>query len=263
MEESQLKDTGERIIPGDPAFNYSFQHHLVAYEWARGFCSGKSVLDIGCGEGYGCNLLAQNASRVVGLDNSKEAVNHAQNHYRLPNLVFYHGDAYHLPFPDESFEVVLSFQVIEHLKRPERHLEEAVRVLTRGGILLLSTPNKVQFGVDFHLKIPFHYREFIPEEIQSLLKNYFKEVKMYGLWGSERIKVLHDLDGQAILRLVKLDPLGLRRLIPRKVYELVYPFMWKKSRVRSYKQHKDLIDSITTKDFYLKPLSGSPQDLSC
>ncbi len=86
---------------------------------------------------------------------------------------------------------------------------------------------------------------------------------MYGLWGSERIKVLHDLDGQAILKLVKLDPLGLRRLIPRKVYELVYPFMWKKSRDRSYKQHKELIDSITTQDFYLKPLSGGPEDLSC
>jgi len=175
VKKSKLKDTGERIIPGDPAFNYSFQHHLVAYEWALSFCSGRSVLDIGCGEGYGCNLLAQNASRVVGLDSSEEAVNHARNRYQLSNLVFFAGDAYYLPFADDSFDVVLSFQVIEHLKKPGRHLEEAARVLAQGGIFLLSTPNRVQFGGEFHLKIPFHFREFIPEEIQSLFRIFLKK----------------------------------------------------------------------------------------
>ncbi len=77
------------------------------------------------------------------------------------------------------------------------------------------------------------------------------------------MQALHEMDRQSILKLVKLDPLKIRRLIPRKFYELVYPYMWKKSRKKAYERYKDLIDSITTKDFYLKPLTGNSQDLSC
>ncbi len=183
--DKRLKDTGERIIPGDPAFNYSFQHHLFAYEWAVDFCSGKVVLDVGCGEGYGCNLLARQAAKVVGIDNSEAAVAHAQERYKAPNIHFEKADACRLPFEDSSFEAVCSFQVVEHLKHPERHLEEARRVLVDGGLLLLSTPNRIQFGGEFYLKIPFHYREFTPDELGKLLKKHFAQVELYGLWGAE------------------------------------------------------------------------------
>lgn len=180
---SKLKDTGERIIPGDPAFNYSFQHHLIAYEWALGFCDGKNVLDVGSGDGYGCSLLAEKAAKVVGIDSSAEAIQHARERYQAENLFFQKADAYSLPFENLSFDVVCSFQVIEHLKYPEKHLQEIKRVLTEDGVLLLSTPNRVQFGGEFHLKIPFHYREFTPPELETLLKKHFVQVEIFGLWG--------------------------------------------------------------------------------
>lgn len=114
---------------------------------------------------------------------------------------------------------------------------------------MLSTPNRVQFGGEFHLKIPFHYREFILTELEDLLRRRFTQVSLLGLWG-QRIQTLHEVDRQSILKLVRLDLLKIRRFIPPKFYELVYPFMWKKSRKLTYEKYKDLIDSITTKDFF-------------
>ncbi|KKK85699.1 hypothetical protein LCGC14_2770670, partial [marine sediment metagenome] len=68
--QKQLKDTGERIIPGNQAFNYSFQHHLFAYRWALNHCSDKIVLDAGCGEGYGSKIIAEKAAQIIGIDKS-------------------------------------------------------------------------------------------------------------------------------------------------------------------------------------------------
>ncbi len=153
------------------------------------FCEGKEVLDVGCGDGYGSSLLARKAVKVIGIDNCRAAIKHACERYQAPNLFFQSADAYQLPFESHSFDVVCSFQVIEHLKYPEKHLQEIERVLNKGGVLLLSTPNRVQFGGEFHLKIPFHYREFIPTELEDLLKGYFAQVSLLGLWGGKGCKL--------------------------------------------------------------------------
>lgn len=258
-----MKDTGERLIPGDPAFNYSFQHHLVAYEWAKKFCAGKDVLDVGCGQGYGCNILSENATSVVGVDKSAEAISLAKELYKHSDVKFVAASAYELPFAESSFDIVCCFQVIEHLKYPEKLLALIKKLLKPGGILIISTPNKIQFGQDYSLKIPFHYKEFEPNEFRDLIDKYFVKNEIYGLWGDDRISELHNMDKQAVLKLVKMDPLKIRKAIPRKFYELVYPYFWKKSRTAVYKQHKKLIDSINVSDFKLEILNNKPSDKPC
>ncbi|KKK85700.1 hypothetical protein LCGC14_2770680 [marine sediment metagenome] len=127
---------------------------------------------------------------------------------------------------------------------------------------MISTPNRIQFGAEYHLKIPFHHKEFIPEEFKEMLQNHFSRTEIFGLWGNKRISLLHELDKQAILKLVKMDPLKIRNIIPRKFYELVYPYLWKRSRKISYHSYKSLIDSITTDDFHLEALSNNSDDIS-
>jgi ubiquinone/menaquinone biosynthesis C-methylase UbiE len=236
---------------------------LVVYEWAAGFCDGKKVLDAGCGVGYGTGAIARKASQVTGIDRSAEAISFAQTHYEVPNAVFMTADLYELPFEDNSFDLVCSFQVIEHLKYPEKHLREVARILSEGGTHLISTPNRTQFGGEFHLIIPFHYREFTPPELRQMLERYFAEVQLFGLRGNDRIDPLHEMDRQAVLKLVKLDPLKIRRIIPRKIYELAYPFLWKRSRENVYHKYNDLVESVTTADFILEALARDDNGFSC
>src|SRR5262245_2781573 len=107
-----MEFTGERYVPGLdwPAMSYETWH---CYLWAAQFVAGKSVLDIACGEGFGANLLAGSAARVIGVDSSIEAIRHASSAYYRPNLAFYQGAAGAIPLPGTAlFDVVVSFETI-------------------------------------------------------------------------------------------------------------------------------------------------------
>lgn len=171
-----LPFTGERVVPGkvDP---WCYSLHVKAYEYARTFVSANSnVLDAGCGVGYGAQSLARVASRVVGIDVSLEAVDYAASRYSAPNLWFLVADVEHLPFKAEAFDVVCCFEVIEHLGKPEQLLAEAGRVLARGGVCLLTTPQARPRHKP--LWSPFHVHEFSLSEFRELLLSHFAEVQI-------------------------------------------------------------------------------------
>jgi SAM-dependent methyltransferase len=172
--------TGERVIPGQVDVDL-LNEHVARYTFAARLSRGKRVLDAGCGAGYGSAELARAALSVVGLDVSPEAVEFAAGHYRFPNLRFEQASCTALPHPAGCFDLVVAFEVIEHLEQWRELLLEARRVLTPGGQLIVSTPNKLYYtesrgagGAN-----PFHVHEFEFAEFAAELKAVFPHVSMF------------------------------------------------------------------------------------
>ena len=172
--------TGERIIPGKVDVDL-LNEHVARYAFAARLARGKRVLDAGCGAGYGSSELAQAANSVVGVDRAPEAVDFARANYGRPNLRFEQASCEALPHPGGSFDLVVAFEVIEHLENWREFLLEARRVLAPPGQLIVSTPNKLYYtesrgptGAN-----PFHVHEFDFEEFQSELRGVFPHVSLY------------------------------------------------------------------------------------
>ena len=185
MQFDDLTLTGERTLPGIPAENYWFQRHVVAYRYAAGLVAGLEVLDAGCGEGYGADLLAAAAKDVVGVDLDESVVAHADRTYARPR--FQKADLQALPFPDESFDAVVTFQVIEHVPGPRDFIGECARVLRPGGRLILSTPNRLTFSRD-GIKNPFHTYEFAPDELRDLVASTLTIERAAGTFHRARLR---------------------------------------------------------------------------
>ncbi|MBJ8343454.1 bifunctional 2-polyprenyl-6-hydroxyphenol methylase/3-demethylubiquinol 3-O-methyltransferase UbiG [Antrihabitans sp. YC2-6] len=168
--------TGERTVPGIPEENYWFRRHEVVYRDLLARCAGREVLEAGSGEGYGANMIAAVAASVVGVDYDTSAVAHVRARY--PRVRMLQGNLAELPIPDESVDVVVNFQVIEHLWDQPQFIRECVRVLRPGGELLISTPNRITFspGRDTPLN-PFHTRELNATELTELLVDAGFEVE--------------------------------------------------------------------------------------
>jgi SAM-dependent methyltransferase len=137
--------TGERVIPGRVDADL-LNEHLARYAFAARLARGKRVLDAGCGAGYGAAELAESALSVVGADIAAEAVAFARAHYRLPYLEFEQASCTALPHPDAAFDLVVAFEVIEHLPGWRDFLLEARRVLAPTGQFIVSTPNKLYYA---------------------------------------------------------------------------------------------------------------------
>jgi SAM-dependent methyltransferase len=173
MSEAQapLEATGERLIPEAFAGELVHAEHFARYLLATRLARGRRVLDAASGEGYGAAMLAAaGASSVVGVDADPTTVCHARQRYGLDVR---EGDVSQLPFETGQFDLVVSFETIEHVADPERALSEFARVLTEGGLLLVSTPNASEYLEDN----PFHHREFVSEEFLAALAARFAEVR--------------------------------------------------------------------------------------
>lgn len=116
----------------------------MVYERLAPRCVGRTVLEAGCGEGYGADLIAGVAERVIGLDYDDAAVAHVRSRY--PRVESIQGNLAELPLPDASVDVVVNFQVIEHLWDQAQFIGECARVLRPGGVLMISTPNRITFS---------------------------------------------------------------------------------------------------------------------
>ncbi|GAA0600486.1 class I SAM-dependent methyltransferase [Kutzneria viridogrisea] len=162
--------TGERTVPGIEVENYWFRRHEAAYLALAEHCAGAVVLEAGCGEGYGADLLAGVAARVIALDYDELTAAHVGRAY--PRLDVLRGNLACLPLADSSVDVVANLQVIEHLWDQEGFLLECLRVLRPGGRLIVTTPNRITFspGRDTPLN-PFHTRELSGSELDGLLRD--------------------------------------------------------------------------------------------
>ena len=182
-------DTTERMNPAyylsNRADAFIYAAHLATYDFARSFVAERRVLDFGCGTGYGTHRIADGCSSIVGVDISVDAVTSAAATFTAPNLQFGRIEPVELrplPFDDQSFDVVLSFQVFEHLTEPDAYLREVRRVLAPGGTFICVTPDRSTRL--FRGQRPwnrFHVREYSQDEMAGCLRPYFATVEVAGM----------------------------------------------------------------------------------
>ena len=164
--------TGERLETF--IHNENTNEHLHRYAQALDIVGDKVVLDIACGEGYGSNLLSGLASEVIGVDIDDATVDNAKIKYRHSNLQFLTGSAAEIPCADAYFDVVVSFETIEHHDQHDKMMQEIKRVLKPGGLLMISSPDKFFHSDKPGYKNPYHVKELYADEFKSLLAKYFK-----------------------------------------------------------------------------------------
>jgi ubiquinone/menaquinone biosynthesis C-methylase UbiE len=157
--------------------------HRFAYSMVRE-CAEPSyrLLEIGFGEGYGSVILEPWIAEYVGVEVDSEAVKHGSEKYDGPKLSFLGYDGTVLPFGDASFDVVIAFQVIEHVRDPDAFLREARRVTRPGQPVLIVTPNR-NHRLDDGQKPwnRYHVCEFAPGELEAVMRNAFETVEMFGI----------------------------------------------------------------------------------
>ncbi len=191
--------TGERTVPDLDIENYWFRRHQVVYQRLAARCAGREVLEAGCGEGYGADLIADVARRVVAVDYDAATVAHVRSRY--PRVEVMQANLATLPLPDASVDVVVNFQVIEHLWDQAQFVAECARVLRPAGLLMVSTPNRITFSPGRDTPInPFHTRELDAEELTELLVDGgFSEVSISGLFHGARLRAMDARHGGSII----------------------------------------------------------------
>lgn len=190
-----IKFTGERFVPTEQGVIR--QEHLHRYAWCLPLVEGKDVLDVASGEGYGSAMLAGRARSVRGVDISHEAIAHAGERYAgVANLQYLQGSATAIPLPDDSVDVVVSFETIEHLYEQEEMMSEIRRVLRPDGVMIMSSPNKQVYSDRAGYHNEYHVKELYLAEFLALVSGHFPASRLCG-HGMSVCSTITLLDGSA------------------------------------------------------------------
>ena len=217
--------TAERVSR-DISDNYVFQRSQLAYHEAARRISG-DVLEIGTGTGYGVEIVAPQAV-VPPLD-----------------------------LPSGSFDFVISFQVIEHIKHDMELVREVHRVLRPGGKFILTTPN-IRMSLT---RNPWHVREYNPDQLRNLLGSAFASVEALGVFGNERIMEYYEKNRRGVRRITRFDVLDLQHRLPRWMLQLPYDLLNRLNRRRLLRDNDSLTRSITMEDYRIGPVADDCFDL--
>lgn len=214
------KFTGERPGWGE-GFEYDYARHIAAYRHAATLAAGRRVLDAGSGEGFGTQTLSTVAQEVVGVDYSETAVAESRRLWcdgSRPNLRFERVDLTQPGSFQETFDVVLNFQVLEHIQNPAPFLRGLSERIGPDGVLMLTTPNRLRTISEN----PYHVREYTPDELHKELSAVFGSVTILGVHGNDKVERFDAGREKAVKRILALDPLGIRNLLPRKLVEVAF-----------------------------------------
>lgn len=176
----KMEFTGERFVPGIEEDELTIEH-MQRYRSVQHIVRGKKVLDIACGEGYGTAILAEEAEEIVGIDIDAIVVQRAGETYKNKNLSYRVGNITAIPFPDQSIDVVVSFETIEHVEEEQQRqfLAEIKRVLKPEGFVVISTPNKAIYSDRYQYQNQWHKKEFYQEEFKEFLQKEFAYLTFY------------------------------------------------------------------------------------
>jgi len=170
VHDKTIDEQGERMVPAFHKGALVYGEHITRYESVADLVRGKVILDIASGSGYGSYIMAEHAKKVYGVDVDQSSVDYASRNYKHANIEYRIGSAEEIPLDDNSVDVVVTFETLEHIQNYEKFIQEIKRVTKPDGFAIISTPNDPEFPEDNH----FHLHEFQEKELEELLKKYFK-----------------------------------------------------------------------------------------
>ncbi len=241
--------TSDKILSDNPL------HHrlLSAYVFAEKYISG-DVLELGCGEGRGIDIILKRSKSFTAIDKISEVTERLSRKY--PNEKFISSSFPPLKnIKNESFDTLISFQVIEHIKNDKLFIKEIHRILKPGGKALISTPN-----ISMTLtRNPWHVREYTSQQLFDLASSNFKKIIMKGIYGNDKIKKYYDDNKKSVMKFKRLDVFNLEKYLPNFLYKIPYEFLNRMNRNKLQANDNALVSSITTNDYSLE--NDNPKNL--
>jgi ubiquinone/menaquinone biosynthesis C-methylase UbiE len=227
------------------------QRLYFPYTEAAKVISGK-VLELGCGWGRGVDTLIEKCEHYTGLDKNQPLIDSLQAKY--PKHTFRTADLPHLTeFQDNTFDYIVTFQVIEHIQDDHKFLKEAQRVLKPGGKIFLTTVNR-----DYSLsRNPWHIREYRTKELADLMHKYFANVDTKGVGGNQKVWDYYEENKASVRRIMRFDIFDLQHRLPAWMLRIPYEFLNRFNRNKLVKQTSGLALEIRWDDHFL---SNEPEN---
>jgi len=243
--------TSEQIVSDNPIHQRLFKAYVVAEEYVKG-----DVLEVGCGEGRGVALLMKGARSFTAVDKIKPVIDdlqkkHPEGKFMSMNIPPF-GD-----LKDNSYDSIFSFQVIEHIEDDFLFLKEIHRVLRRGGIALITTPNR-KMSLS---RNPWHIREYLPEELKKLAQNIFDQVDMKGITGNEKVMAYYKENKKSVERVTRWDFLNLQYRLPAAVLRIPYEILNRWNRDKLQAGDSSLVTNIHHADYTVTDDASQALDL--
>ncbi|MFT3746932.1 MAG: class I SAM-dependent methyltransferase [Agriterribacter sp.] len=252
----KILQTAERVSQIDHSDNYVYQRSLLAYLEAAKLISGK-VLEIGTGSGYGVEIIAPHTDEFVTIDKFETDIIHSDA-FKNNNVRFIQMNIPPLiNIPSDTFDFVITFQVIEHIPKDNEFLKEINRVLKKGGKLIVTTPNK-KMSIT---RNPWHVREYTVDELKQLLSRHFSTVKALGVFGNQTIMDYYQKNKASVRRITRFDIFNLQYRLPRQLLQIPYDILNRMNRKKLLKQNEDLTTGITHEDYFIKEAGDTCFDL--
>lgn len=242
--------TAERVST-ETSDNYVFQRSLLAYHHAAAMVEG-DILEVGTGSGYGVKVLAPKATRFITLDKFQ-----TQDICQYDNTEYYQMNVPPIQFDGNSFDYVVSFQVIEHIEQDMEFVREVARVLRPGGKFIVTTPNAPMSLT----RNPWHVREYNVDELRSLLECNFSKVEAFGVVGNDKIMEYYRKNRRSVRRITRFDILKLQYRLPRWMLRIPYDILNRLNRKWLLKRNKSLTTSIAMSDYAVVPYREESFDL--
>jgi len=243
--------TSESILSDNPLHQRLFKAYVVAQDYVQG-----NTLEVGCGEGRGVDMLMKKSTAFTAVDKIEEALQELRRKFpegkflsmNIPPLGGLH---------DNTYDCVVSFQVIEHIAEDALFLKEIYRVMKPGGIALLTTPNR-KLSLS---RNPWHIREYLSDELKNLASGIFSTVEIKGITGNEKVMRYYDENRKSVQRITRWDIFNLQHNLPAWMLRLPYELLNRFNRNKLQTGDNSLVTSIRHEDYFVTDRADEALDL--
>lgn len=243
--------TSDNLTSDNPIHQRLYKAYVAAEPYIKG-----DILEVGCGEGRGIALMMPKAKTFTAVDKIEEAL--AKLRVQFPAGKFIGTNIPPLTaLADNTYDVVVTFQVIEHIENDRLFLQEIQRVLKPGGMALVTTPNR-KLSLT---RNPWHVREYLADELTNLAQKYFSSVEMKGISGNEKVMEYYEQNKKSVERITRFDFLNLQYRLPASVLRIPYELMnrWNRNKLQS--KAEGLVKEIHHTDYIVIDKAHDALDL--